>query len=97
MGHPLLWRVIHPVDETLKDGRLIQQAGFMATGFIDLQQKVRVESSLIRRRDRQEGRGGLVYLGRHTQALIFDGLLGTKQGMCAYMCSTKAFLRDRSV
>jgi hypothetical protein len=40
---------------------------------------------------------GLVYLGRHTQAIIFEGLLGTKQRISAYMCSTKAFLRDRSV
>ena len=39
----------------------------------------------------------LVYLGRHTQAIIFAGLLGTKQRMSAYMWSTKAFLRDRSV
>jgi hypothetical protein len=56
-----------------------------------------VEPDLIPRwRERNEGLG-LVYLAGHIHSITFDGLLGTKPRMGAYMCLTKAFLRDRSV
>jgi hypothetical protein len=56
-----------------------------------------VEPDLIPRQVGVGNGGGLVYLAGHTHSIIFEGLLGTKQRMGAYMCLTKAFLHDRSV
>jgi hypothetical protein len=63
----------------------------------DLQTLLRVEPSLMLREIGAAWGWGLVYSDGYTHSRIFDGLLGTKQRMGAYMWSSKAFLPDRSV
>ena len=39
----------------------------------------------------------LIYLMGYTHSIIFDGLLGTKQRMGAYICLSQSILRNRNV
>jgi len=48
-------------------------------------------------RGAQGKRRGLIYLLRYSHSIFFDGLLGTKQRMGAYICLSQSILCNRNV